>query len=103
MARPIVLSPRSLTMKTERLQSRRSTSTVDAAHRALGASFSGMLTGPGDPDYDGRRAVFNGMIDRHPALIGAPADPPAVAELVGFARARDLPIAVRGGGHNGAG
>ncbi len=90
-------------MRLERLRSRPSTGTVDAARRELGGSFRGTLTGPGDDDYDARRAVFNGMIDRRPALIGLPADPGAVGELIGFGRAHDLPIAVRGGGHNGAG
>jgi hypothetical protein len=90
-------------MKIERLRSRRSTDTVDHARRALGGSFNGTLTGPGDPDYDARRAVFNGMIDRHPALVGTPANAAAVAQLIGFARDHDLPIAVRGAGHNGAG
>src|SRR5256885_1319990 len=43
------------------------------------------------------------MIDRHPALVGTPANAAAVAQLIGFARDHDLPIAVRGAGHNGAG
>jgi FAD/FMN-containing dehydrogenase len=79
------------------------TSIADAARAKLGSAFAGELTGPGDATYDEGRSVFNAMIDRRPALIARPADAGAVAALVGFARAHDLPIAVRGGGHNGGG
>src|SRR3954471_20678261 len=78
------------------------TSLVDAAQRDLGG-LAERAVGPGDARYDEVRAVHNGMIDRHPAVIvrcSAPADvPPAIA----FARAHDAPLAVRGGGHNGGG
>ncbi len=77
--------------------------TAAAARAALGPRFAGELTDPGDSTYDTERAVFNAMIDRRPALIARPADTASVAAVVGFARAHDLPIAVRGGGHNGAG
>ena len=57
----------------------------------------------GAPDYDPARRVWNGMIDRKPAMIAYCACPQDVAESVLFARAAGLPIAVRGGGHNVAG
>lgn len=63
----------------------------------------GNLLRPGDADYDTARRLYNGMIDRHPALIARCADPDDVAACVALARAQDLPLAVRGGGHNGAG
>ncbi len=43
------------------------------------------------------------MIDRHPSLIVRPMDPTDVVKAVNFARDRELPLAVRGGGHNVAG
>jgi FAD/FMN-containing dehydrogenase len=65
--------------------------------------FRGRLIGPGDPGYDEARSVYNAMIDRQPALVARCATPDDVAETVAFARAHDLLLAVRGGGHNGAG
>jgi FAD/FMN-containing dehydrogenase len=65
--------------------------------------FLGDVIAPGHVGYDDARAVWNGTVDRRPGLIvrcGSTAD---VAAAVRFARARDLEIAVRGGGHNVAG
>jgi FAD/FMN-containing dehydrogenase len=65
--------------------------------------FAGRFTGPDDSGYEETRAVYNAMIDRRPALIATPADPEDVAKVVAFAASHDLLLAVRGGGHNGAG
>jgi FAD/FMN-containing dehydrogenase len=78
------------------------TSLVDAARRDL-AGLEDSIVGPGDPRYDEARAVHNGMIDRHPALIVRCSSPGDVARTIAFARANAAPIAVRGGGHNGGG
>src|SRR3954453_2378634 len=63
----------------------------------------GELLLPPDEGYDAARKLFNGMIDRHPALIARCADVADVIDAVRYARAEGLKLAVRGGGHNGAG
>ena len=65
--------------------------------------FNGGLVEPGDPGYEDARAVYNALIDRRPALIARPRDTADVAAAIAFARERGLLLAVRGGGHNGAG
>jgi FAD/FMN-containing dehydrogenase len=79
------------------------TKAADAARQELGAEFEGELVGPGDSGYDEARVLFNAMIDKRPALIARSASPEDVARAIAFARAHDLPLAVRGGGHNGGG
>jgi FAD/FMN-containing dehydrogenase len=63
------------------------------------ACFDGRVLRPGDPGYDAARAVFNGMIDRRPALIARCSSPTDVAATLRFARAAGLPLSVYGGGH----
>jgi hypothetical protein len=65
--------------------------------------FEGELIGPADAGYEEARQVYNAMIDRHPALLARCAGPDDVARVVDFARENDVLLAVRGGGHNGAG
>jgi FAD/FMN-containing dehydrogenase len=65
--------------------------------------FAGRFTDPQDAGYDESRAVYNAMIDRRPALIATCAETEDVARVVSFAASHDLLLAVRGGGHNGAG
>ena len=67
------------------------------------AGFSGEIVGPGDPDYDAARSVYNAMIDKSPALIAKARTEDDVALAIGVARNHDLLLAVRGGGHNGGG
>jgi FAD/FMN-containing dehydrogenase len=62
--------------------------------------FQGDLIAPGRHDYDDARAVWNGTVDRRPRLIARCHGSADVAAAVRFARAGNLEIAVRGGGHN---
>jgi FAD/FMN-containing dehydrogenase len=73
------------------------------AYDELADAIRGDLITQEDPAYDRARAVYNGMIDRHPAAIARVRDTADVISCVRFARARGIPIAVRGGGHNAAG
>jgi FAD/FMN-containing dehydrogenase len=69
----------------------------------LRAELTAPVIGPADPSYDEDRAVFLPAIDRRPAAIAQPVDAAEVAIVVGFARERGLELAIRSGGHSGAG
>jgi hypothetical protein len=71
-----------------------------AAVRELEASFRGQLVRPSDPGYDEQRRVWNGSIQRTPALIACCAGVTDVREAVRFATRTGLEIAVRSGGHS---
>ena len=72
----------------------------DASLVDLQSSFRGQLIRPADTDYDGARKVWNGSIDRRPALIARCTRVADVQSAVRFARERELLTAVRGGGHS---
>lgn len=74
-----------------------------AAIGDLKQSLRGALLKPTDAGYDGARKVWNGMIDKRPALIARCAETTDVKACVDFAREYDVVISVRGGGHNFAG
>jgi len=69
----------------------------------LQASLRGQVIDPQHPDFDLARGIFNGAITRRPALIVRPIDAADVVTAIEFARAAELPLSVRGGGHNVAG
>jgi FAD/FMN-containing dehydrogenase len=73
------------------------------ATAGLQTTLRGEQIARGDPGYDEARSVYNAMIDRRPALIARCADVADVIAAVRFGREEGLEVAVRGGGHNGAG
>ena len=74
-----------------------------AAVEELGARLGSRPISPDDPGYDDARRVWNGMIDRRPALVAGCRGVADVIASVRFAREQRLLLAVRGGGHNVAG
>lgn len=76
---------------------------TDEAHAKLRESLRGEVILRDDAGYDEARKVYNGMIEKRPLLIARCADVADVIAAVKYARDNDLLIAVRGGGHNGAG
>jgi hypothetical protein len=72
----------------------------ETALSELERSFRGELVRAAEPAYEDRRNVWNGSIDRSPALIARPAGVDDVVAALGFARHTGLEVAVRGGGHS---
>ncbi len=66
-------------------------------------ALRGRLIRQGDSDYDAARALYNGMIDKHPKLIARCVDAADVITSVNYGRDQGLLVAIRGGGHNGPG
>jgi FAD/FMN-containing dehydrogenase len=74
-----------------------------AALQAFAAQVRGPVLGPDDDGYDGARKIWNGLIDRRPALIVQCAGAADVVDAVDFAREHGLLLSIKGGGHNVAG
>ena len=73
---------------------------MDAQLDTMREAIRGTVFGPDDEGYDEARAVRNGMIDRHPAVIVRPANAGDVMTAVRFAADHAMTVAVRGGGHS---
>ncbi len=74
-----------------------------SSEKAIGqlkASLRGRLVLPRDEDYDSHRKVWNGMIDKRPALIARCTGAADVIQCVKFAREHDLLVSVRARGLN---
>ncbi|RBI62574.1 FAD-binding oxidoreductase [halophilic archaeon] len=76
---------------------------AESEAEALETGFRGTILTPDDPEYDGAREVWNGMIDERPALVARPTGVTDVRAAVAFAREHGRSVAVRGGGHGVAG
>ena len=75
------------------------TRTIDRDVTALRAAVNGAVLLPGDEGYDEARSVWNGDIDRRPAVIARCTGPDDVAAALRYAQDAGLEVAVRGGGH----
>lgn len=75
----------------------------DAAMDTFRAGFAGRLIDERDPGYDEARQVWNALIDKRPGLIASCAGQADVVSAIRFARAHNLLVSVRGGGHNVSG
>ena len=75
----------------------------EAAVQELVSRIRGALLRPGDAGYEQALRVYNGMIEKRPALIAHCVDVADVMAAVNFAREHELTLAVRGGGHSGPG
>lgn len=75
----------------------------DTGLMRLRADVRGAVFQQGDPGYNDARTLWNGMIDRRPALVVRPADEIDVQRTIRFARGTGIPLSVRSGGHNVAG
>src|SRR5581483_9893837 len=89
--------------RRKRSMSDMNTSVDETTIQAFRDGLRGALLRPGDDDYESARRVWNGMIDRKPALILRCAGVADVIDAVKFARRHHLLVSVRGGGHNVAG
>lgn len=76
---------------------------TDESKSPLRSQFRGPMVTPHDVTYDEARSLYNGMIDKRPALIARCLDVADVVAAVNFARERRIPVAIRGGGHSGPG
>jgi FAD/FMN-containing dehydrogenase len=76
---------------------------TDASIGQLKEKIQGDILLPGDNVYEEARAIWNGMIDRRPALIVCCENTNDVIKCVHFANQNSLPISVKGGGHGVAG
>ena len=75
----------------------------EAAIATMTAAFRGEVIRKEDSRYNDARQVFNAAVDRQPALIARPVDVGDIQTALQFGISQGLGIAVRGGGHHGAG
>jgi FAD/FMN-containing dehydrogenase len=101
VARPVVKIARSIVLSNE--GTGKSTTTAIHLRDQLQDAVSGSVLSPDDVGYDAARTVYNGLIDRRPALIVRAQSADDVVAGLTVAREAGLEVSVRGGGHNVAG
>jgi FAD binding domain-containing protein/berberine-like enzyme len=87
-------------MTTRVLRSRDGAVVDGTIVEAFQSNFRGLIILPPDPGYDTARRIWNASIDKHPGLIARCSGVADVVSAVTFARANNLLVAVRSGGHN---
>lgn len=75
----------------------------ESALQNFKATIRGIVITKDDPSYDDERSVYNGMIDRHPAIMVKCRNVADVKNSINFGKTQKLLIAIRGGGHNAGG
>jgi FAD/FMN-containing dehydrogenase len=90
-------------MKTLTLRRRNGTAVDEATIDSFRQRFNGQVLVAGDAGYDSARRIWNASIDKHPGLIARCSRTADVVRAVKFARANDILVAVKSGGHNVAG
>lgn len=78
-------------------------SSIELEPAAIARELTGRTLYAGSDGYDEARTIWNAMIDRRPGIIVQVASERDVSKTIEFARRRNLPVAVKGGGHNIAG
>mgnify|MGYP001191819875 CR=1 FL=1 len=91
-----------LAVKTQTTAGQQTTLDTDGV-KAFARSLQGELISSDHPQFEQARRVWNGMIDKHPALIARCSGPADVVAAVRLVREHGIPLSVRGGGHNVAG
>jgi FAD/FMN-containing dehydrogenase len=90
-------------MATPELKNRNGVPIASGIIEAFSGSIAGRTIRPEDPGYEGARRIWNASVHKHPGLIVRCAGTADVVQAVKFARANNLLVAIRGGGHNVAG
>jgi len=90
-------------MRYPTLKQRNGVAVNEAVVDTFKRAFHGQILVPGNAAYDSARQIWNASIDKHPGLIARCVDLADVVRAVNFARANDVVVAVKGGGHNVAG
>ena len=90
-------------MATPTLKDRKGSPIAKEALDSLASAMAGKAIRPGDADYEEARRIWNANVQKHPGLIVRCAGTADVVQAVKFARANNVLVAIRGGGHNVAG